>query len=108
MTKQPSVFAQNVYQLTKQVPAGKVTTYKALASAMNIKAYRAIGQTLRCNPYAPIIPCHRVVASDGTLNGFNGSRSQKELAKKTALLKKEGVKVKKNRVENFQQLLFTF
>ncbi|HCR81260.1 MAG: Methylated-DNA/protein-cysteine methyltransferase [Candidatus Pacebacteria bacterium GW2011_GWB1_47_8] len=108
MTKAPSNFAKQVYALTKQVPAGQVTTYKALAQALGTKAYRAIGQVLRCNPQAPIIPCHRVVASNGLLHGFNGSQSQPALTKKANLLKKEGVRVQNNRIVNLNSVLFTF
>ncbi|OGG28228.1 hypothetical protein A3A64_00620 [Candidatus Gottesmanbacteria bacterium RIFCSPLOWO2_01_FULL_48_11] len=68
----------HTYQLLRQVPPGRVTTYKALADALGTKAYRAIGQFMRTNPYAfeacpeprRRVPCHRVVASDGTIGGF--------------------------------------
>jgi methylated-DNA-[protein]-cysteine S-methyltransferase len=108
MTKTPSDFAKKVYQLTKRVPKGRVTTYKAIAKALNTKAYRAIGQILSVNPMAPTVPCHRVVASSGELNGFNGSKSQRELSRKSKLLMSEGVKVKNNRIVNFQALVFHF
>ena len=107
MKKTPSPLAKRVYALTEKIPTGKVTTYKAIGQALHSKAYRAIGQILRFNPNAPEVPCHRVVASDGRLNGFNGSRGQKELTRKTALLKKEGVAVKNYRVVNFESALFT-
>jgi len=112
MTKQapinPSLFAQQVYQLTRQIPAGKVSTYKALGEALHTKAYRAIGQVLRCNPYAPEVPCHRVVASDGSLGGFRGSRTGKAIRDKIALLENEGVTVTDNRVQNFAALAHSF
>lgn len=108
MTKTPSAFAQKVYALTRRIPTGKVTTYKEIAKALGTKAYRAVGQTLRCNPYAPEVPCHRVVASNGTLNGFNGSRDQKELTRKKRLLKAEGVPVIKSRVDHFSDYLYHF
>ena len=108
MTKTPSPFAKQVYALAKKVPAGKVTTYKDIAQQMNTKAYRAIGQTLRCNPYAPQVPCHRVVASDGSLGGFRGHKTGKDIKDKIALLQKEGVTVTSNQINDFPAVHHTF
>jgi len=96
------------YSLLKTVPTGKVTTYKALAGALHTKAYRAIGQFMRTNPYAPIVPCHRVVASDGSIGGFNGKTTGKNIERKIALLKQEGVLVQKRKIIDFQKKLYTF
>ena len=71
--KQNNSFNERTYDLLKKVPKGKVTTYKALAEKLGTKAYRAVGQAMRCNPYAPKVPCHRVVKSDGSIGGFQGS-----------------------------------
>jgi len=85
-----------VYKLLKQVPRGKVTTYKALASAVgHPRAARAIGAFMRSNPYAPWVPCHRVVGSDGTLTGYSGAGG---ISTKAKILAKEGVAVKNNRI----------
>src|SRR3989344_5792651 len=93
-------FNESVYSMLRKVPKGKVTTYKALAEKLGTKAYRAVGQAMRCNPYAPEVPCHRVVASDGTIGGFSGKwdPNSKEVKRKILLLRKEGVKVKNNRI----------
>ncbi|HLD40506.1 MAG TPA: MGMT family protein [Candidatus Nanoarchaeia archaeon] len=99
--------AEQVYQLCKQVPQGKVTTYREIAQALGIKGYQAIGQVLRCNPYAPIVPCHRVVKSDGSLGGFKGCVVGKEIIEKQMLLKKEGVEIKENKID-LQQFGFSF
>ena len=99
---------QRVYQLLRTVPRGRVTTYKALALAVNTQAYRAIGQAMHHNPDAPLIPCHRVVKSNGTLGGFMGQTSGKELERKKALLRSEGVKVSGNKIVNFAETLYTF
>ena len=96
------------YKLLKTVPRGRVTTYKALANALGTKAYRAIGQFMRTNPYAPTVPCHRVVASDGTIGGFMGHTNGKEIAKKIRMLRAEGVKVVQNRITDFPGVLFLF
>lgn len=108
--------AKKTYELLKKVPKGRVTTYKALADALGTKAYRAIGQFMRHNPYSFAacpersrrVPCHRVVASDGSIGGFMGKTNGKEIQKKIALLAKEGVKVYSNRVVRFNTLLFRF
>lgn len=101
-------FNEKVYALLRKVPKGKVTTYKALAEKLNTKAYRAVGQAMRCNPYAPKAPCHRVVASNGSIGGFMGMKNpnSKELKKKIMMLRKEGVKIKNNRIVNFSRILF--
>lgn len=100
-------FAQQVYTLLKQVPAGKVTTYKALAQAMNTSAYQAIGQAVRNNPNPPTIPCHRVVKASGLIGGFMGKTSGESIQKKINLLKKEGVICQQGKIINFQSNLFT-
>lgn len=100
--------ADRVYSLLKQVPKGKTTTYKILAQKAGTKAYRAVGQILRKNPYFPQAPCHRVVASDGTIGGFGGTREGKKIAQKKTLLKKEGIEFKGNKIKNFNKVLFKF
>lgn len=87
-------FSERCYALLRKVPRGKVTTYKDLAHALGCKAYRAVGNAMHKNPYAPEVPCHRVIASSGKLGGFASG-----VKKKIALLKKEGVEVKKGRIE---------
>lgn len=101
-------FAERVYTALRQVPKGKVTTYKALAQALNTKGYQAIGQALRRNPYAPEVPCHRVVASDGSLCGFNGHRTGENIDRKTAMLINEGVPVSAGKVVDLAHYHFTF
>lgn len=92
-------FSEQVYFLCRKIPLGKVTTYSEIARALNTKGYRAIGQALRCNPYAPIVPCHRVVKSDGSVGGFKGRTEGREIEKKVKLLKKEGVTITKGKVD---------
>ena len=57
-------FNEKVWQLTKKIPKGKVTTYKLIAQKLKTKAYRAVGQALKRNPHAPKVPCHRVVIKE--------------------------------------------
>ena len=94
---------QNCYDLLKQIPVGKVTTYKILADKLGFKSYRGIGQIVGANPNAPQVPCPRVVKSDGGISGYAFGVDQK-----IALLKKEGVIVKDDKVENFQSIIHKF
>ena len=89
-------FADKVYKAVKKIPKGKVSTYKNVAEALGCKAYRAVGNALNKNPYAPIVPCHRIVCSDGSIGGF--ARGVKE---KIRLLEKEGIKIRNNSLLNF-------
>jgi len=103
-------FNEKAYKLLRKVPKGKVTTYKALSEKLGTKAYRAVGQAMRCNPYAPKVPCHRVVSSDGSIGGFSGTKNpeSKEIKKKISMLKNEGIKIKNNRIVDFEKRLFHF
>jgi O-6-methylguanine DNA methyltransferase len=92
-----TTFTEQVYQLTRSIPKGKVVTYGQLAKmAGSPRAARAIGMCMRNNPDAPNTPCHRVVASDGSLTGYsagNGVSTKKEM------LLKEGVKFRGDKVD---------
>lgn len=108
--QQPVVnsFAKQVYSALKKVPKGKITTYKDLANACGTNAYRAVGTALKNNPYAPKVPCHRVVASNGSIGGFMGSLTGPVIQKKINLLKKEGILIDKNKVFDFENKRFKF
>ena len=90
---QGMTFNQKVWALTSRIPKGSVTTYGELARALGTKAYRAVGNAMNKNPYAPGVPCHRVVGSNGSLTGF-----AQGLDKKRAMLKAEGVPCRGNKV----------
>jgi methylated-DNA-[protein]-cysteine S-methyltransferase len=100
--------AKRVYEKLKEVPLGKVTTYKLLAEAVGTKAYRAVGQILSRNPYAPLVPCHRVVATSGQIGGFKGKKTGKEIKEKLALLIDEGIQFENGRVLDFETKLYRF
>ncbi len=89
-------FSESVWKLAGKIPKGKVTTYKEIAGALNSRAYRAVGQALKRNPYAPEIPCHRVVCSDGRLGGYMGRQKS---GKKAELLKKEGIEIRNGKID---------
>ncbi|GAB6183052.1 methylated-DNA--[protein]-cysteine S-methyltransferase [Thermodesulfovibrio hydrogeniphilus] len=65
-----SEFDKKVLNLVRQIPYGSTVTYKFLAEKLNTSA-RAVGQALKRNPYPLIIPCHRVIKSDGSIGGFS-------------------------------------
>lgn len=94
-----SDFRMSVYDALRTVPRGRVTTYKALGAAIGCASPRAIGQALRDNPYAPEVPCHRVIRTDLTLGGFAGATEGKEIARKRRMLSREGVVFKDGRLE---------
>jgi methylated-DNA-[protein]-cysteine S-methyltransferase len=87
-------FNTQVYLATMKIPLGSVSTYGAIAKYIGLPNHsRQVGKALSCNPYAPQVPCHRVIKSDGSIGGFFGSL---ENSKKIALLISEGVIVKSN------------
>lgn len=61
-----------VYDLIRAIPAGKVSTYKDVCTALGEGSPRSVGGALRNNPFAPRIPCHRVIASGFFVGGFKG------------------------------------
>lgn len=82
-------FRERVYQITNQIPKGKVATYGQIAKlAGQPRAARAVGMCMRTNPNAPTTPCHRVVASDGRLVGYSAGEG---LVTKKLMLREEGV-----------------
>ena len=89
-------FNEKVWSVTVKVPKGKVSTYSEIARYMDCKAYRAVGQALSRNPFAPDIPCHRIVSSDGSLTGYS---SDSGLEEKEQLLVGEGVTVQRGKVD---------
>ena len=96
-------FSNRCYELLTQVPSGRVTTYKAIANAMNSKAYRAVGSAMKNNPNAPQVPCHRVVNNDGRIGEYAYG-----VEKKIELLKNEGINVVNGKVVNFTNVLYDF
>ncbi len=84
-------FRRKVYEALLEVPRGKVTTYGVLARHIGCGSAQAVGGALRANPFAPDVPCHRVVAADLSSGGFCGCRTGTEIARKIALLSAEGV-----------------
>jgi methylated-DNA-[protein]-cysteine S-methyltransferase len=93
--KKLSGFSAKVLKQTCKIPHGKVTTYSGLAVKIGSpRAARAVGTALANNPFPLVIPCHRVVRSDGSLGGFGGGINMKK-----ELLTREGAKRLKNNLE---------
>ena len=84
-------FQIKVWKYLSTIPRGKVITYKQLANAIKMpKAARAVANACAKNPYAPKIPCHRVIRSDGGVGGYSGPGG---IRKKIKLLRSEKVKI---------------
>ena len=91
MKSYPS-FYQAVWKACAEIPRGQVRTYGWIARRIGKPhAARAVGQALGKNPFAPIVPCHRVVGADGRLTGFSAPGG---IAAKRRLLLKEGALVR--------------
>jgi methylated-DNA-[protein]-cysteine S-methyltransferase len=87
-TREPTKFELSVYKITSKIPRGKTMTYGQIARKLKTSP-RAVGQALKRNPFAPRVPCHRVIMSDGSLGGFNGN-IKKNIAIKRKMLIQEG------------------
>lgn len=86
-----TVLQKKVWHALCRIPKGKTVTYAQLAKMIGKpRAVRAVASAVGKNPLAPIVPCHRVVRSDGGLGGYSGKGGLKA---KRALLKKEGVEI---------------
>ena len=84
-------FQLKVWNYLKTIPKGTVKTYKQVAIAIKSpKSARAVANACGKNPYAPKIPCHRVIRSDGGLGGYSGRGGVK---KKVSLLRSEKVQI---------------
>jgi O-6-methylguanine DNA methyltransferase len=71
-------YQRKVWLETRKIPYGKTQTYKFIAEKLNHRGYRSIGQALSQNPLLIVIPCHRVLSSDGGIGGFTGGLDLKK------------------------------
>jgi len=95
---------KKIYKKLLEVPEGKITTYGELAKAVGIKnGQRAVGRIMKNNPYPVIIPCHRVVKSDGKVGGYAYGREVK-----INMLSKEGIKIKEDRILDWENTVYRF
>ena len=85
-------FQLKVWNYLMKIPKGKILTYKEVARAIGKpKSYRAVANAVGKNPFPPIIPCHRVVRSDGGIGGYSGKGG---INQKIRLLRSEKVFMK--------------
>ena len=93
-----------VYKKLLQVPRGKITTYGDLAKAVGLKnRQRAVGTMMKKNPFPVIVPCHRVVKSDGKIGEYVYGVSVK-----SKMLAEEGIKIKDGKIIDFDKEKFCF
>ena len=86
-------FQKRVWKELLKIPFGETRSYKEIAISIgNPNSYRAVANACAKNPYAPIVPCHRVVRSDGNLGGYSAKGGIK---KKAELLRMESQNVRK-------------
>ena len=102
MSNKPN-FNQRCYVLLKQIPEGKVTTYREMAHAMGTTASRTVGTAMAKNKDLITTPCHRVVRSDGSVGQYALGTD-----KKTELLVREGVEISNGRVINLEKFIHKF
>ncbi len=94
---------ERCYALLKLIPEGKVTTYQEMARALNTRAWRAVGSAMAKNKNLIVVPCHRVVRSDGSVGQYALGSD-----KKAELLLCEGVEVLNGRVPDLDRFIHRF
>lgn len=82
-------FQRKVYLELLNVPEGESVSYGELGRRIGCSSAQAVGQALKRNPFAPEVPCHRVVAADGSLCGYFGRRDGEYIEKKKKMLDSE-------------------
>ena len=93
-----------IYKKLLTVPQGKITTYKELSKSVGLEnGQRLVGQIMKKNPFPVIIPCHRVIKSNGDIGGYLFGIDIKK-----NMLRKEGICIIKNKIDNFKDVFFTF
>jgi len=98
-------FQQSVWDAVRQIPSGSVTTYGEIARYLGTRAVRAVGTAVGQNPYAPEVPCHRVVRSTGEIGRYSGGEG---IRTKMALLRSEGIEVHEGRIVDFPHRMWYY
>ena len=95
---------KKIYKKLLEVPKGKITTYGELAKAVGLKnGQRAVGKIMNKNPYPVIIPCHRVVKSDGKIGGYAYGEEIK-----SDMLTREGIVIKNGKILDLENKIYRF
>ena len=98
-----SSFNYRCYKLVSLIPRGKISTYKEIAVALNTCAFQAVGCAMANNPKLLVVPCHRVIKSNGSVGEYAlGAKN------KTNLLMAEGLPIKNGLVVNYKKFLYSF
>ena len=99
-------FQREVWRAIRLIPRGKVSSYGEIARYLGRPgAVRAVGTAVGKNPFAPEVPCHRVILSDGRIGNYSGGKG---VVTKIALLSEEGVKVQNGKIVEFASRFFRF
>lgn len=96
-------FDKRCYELIREIPAGKVTTYREIARALNTRAWRAVGSAMARNKTLIVVPCHRVVRSDGAVGQYALGGDQK-----AHMLSSEGVEVENGTIKELEKYLHRY
>ncbi|PIY88306.1 MAG: cysteine methyltransferase [Nitrosopumilales archaeon CG_4_10_14_0_8_um_filter_34_8] len=95
---------KKIYKKLLEVPKGKITTYGELAKAVGLKnGQRAVGKIMNKNPYPVIIPCHRVIKSDGKIGGYAYGEEIK-----SNMLAREGIAIKNGKILDLENTIYRF
>ncbi|GKS67219.1 hypothetical protein YTPLAS73_07660 [Nitrosarchaeum sp.] len=95
---------KKIYKKLLEVPKGKITTYGELAKAVGLKnGQRVVGKIMNKNPYPVIIPCHRVINSDGKIGGYAYGQEIK-----SNMLSKEGIKIQNGKILDLENSIYRF
>ena len=95
---------KKIYKKLLEVPKGKITTYGELAKAVGLKnGQRAVGKIMNKNPYPVIIPCHRVIKSDGKIRGYAYGEEIK-----SNMLAREGIAIKNGKILDLENTIYRF
>jgi methylated-DNA-[protein]-cysteine S-methyltransferase len=95
---------KKIYKKLLEVPKGKITTYGELAKAVGMKnGQRAVGKIMNKNPFPVIIPCHRVVKSDGKVGGYAYGEEIK-----SSMLTLEGIQIKNGKILDLENRIYRF
>lgn len=97
--RKPTAFEMKVYDAVEKIPRGRVATYRDVARFIGVASVQAVGQALKRNPFAPAVPCHRVVSCTGKTGGFFGSSSGPQWESKRAILENEGIQFGSGRID---------
>lgn len=97
-----TAFQRRVYMEVLNVPPGTTITYGELAQRIGCRSTQAVGQALKRNPFAPDVPCHRVVGANGSLGGYFGEREGEMIERKRKLIEEEQKSARKQDINKKQ------